>query len=202
MERLDYVKGPLNKLEAYERLLDTKPELRGRIVLVLVTTPPASGMAVYDEIRASVDQAVGRINGRFRTLDWAPVHYLFRSVPFEDAVCYYAAADVMWITPLRDGLNLVAKEFVTAQEAVDGSGVLVLSEFAGAAVELHGAITTNPYDLADLAEELHRALNLSGAEKRERMRRLQRIVAGYDVREWSRDVLASVTPPACRDSGA
>lgn len=196
VERLDYVKGPLSKLEAYERLLEARPELCGRVVLVLVTTPPADGMAVYDEIRESVDQAVGRINGRFRTLDWAPVHYLFRSVPFEEATCYYAAADVMWITPLRDGLNLVAKEFVAAQEAVDGSGVLVVSEFAGAAVELHGALITNPYHLDDLAEVLYRALTLSEAERREHMRRLGRIVAGFDVREWSRDVLDSVASPA------
>lgn len=191
IERLDYVKGPLNKLEAYERLLDERPDLHGRIVLVLITTPPASGMAVYDEIRESVDEAVGRINGRFRTLEWAPIHYLFRSFPFDDVACYYAAADVMWVTPLRDGLNLVAKEFVAAQDAVDGAGALVLSEFAGAAVELHGALLTNPYDLANLAEVLGKALAMSEEEKRERIRRLSRIVSGYDVREWTADVLSA-----------
>jgi glucosylglycerol-phosphate synthase len=193
VERLDYVKGPLNKLEAFERLLETKGELQGRVVLVLISTPPAQGMAVYDEIRESVDQAVGRISGRYRTLDWTPIHYLFRSIPFDDVTCYYAAADVMWITPLRDGLNLVAKEFVAAQEAVEGSGALILSEFAGASVELPGALITNPYDLDNLAEVLHRALMLDEADKRERLRRLSSVVSNYDVGAWSRDVLATAT---------
>ena len=200
VERLDYVKGPLNKLEAYEHLLESKPELRGRVVLVLITTPPASGMAVYDEIRDSVDQAVGRVNGKFRTLDWAPIYYVFRAVPFDEVACYYAAADVMWITPLRDGLNLVAKEFVAAQDAVGGSGALVLSEFAGASVELHGALVTNPYDLQDLTDVLYRALTLSDAERKERIRRLSGIVAGFDVHEWSADVLAHASDPAAVDT--
>ena len=195
VERLDYVKGPLNKIEAYERLLESRPELRGRVVLVLITTPPASGMEAYDEIRDSVDQAVGRINGRFRTLHWAPVHYRFRSMPFDEIACYYAAADVLWVTPLRDGLNLVAKEFVAAQDAVGGSGTLVLSEFAGASVELQGALITNPYDLQDLADVLHRALTLSDGERKQRIQRLGDIVAGYGVREWSRDVLARALDP-------
>ncbi len=190
VERLDYVKGPLQKLEAFERYLELHPEQRERVVLVFVTTPPARGMAIYDEIRRSVDEAVGRINGRFGTLSWTPVSYLFRSLPFEDVAVHYAAADVAWITPLRDGLNLVAKEFVAAQEATGGSGVLVLSEFAGASVELHGALLTNPYDLENLVEMLERALALPEDERRNRMRRLGRIVAGHDVHDWSREILA------------
>ncbi len=193
VERLDYVKGPLQKLEAFEALLDAHEELRGQVVLVMVTTPPAPGMEVYDEIRGAVDAVVGRINGRFGTLDWAPVHYLFRSLPFEDVVTYSAAADVAWITPLRDGLNLVAKEYVVAQTAVDGAGVLLLSEFAGAAAELHGALLTNPYDIEGLRDGLYRALNLPEEERRQRLVRLSRVVERNDVAAWSRDFLRALS---------
>jgi glucosylglycerol-phosphate synthase len=193
VERLDYVKGPLQKLEALEALLDAHEELRGAVTLVMVTTPPAPGMEVYDEIRGAVDAVVGRINGRFGTLDWAPVHYLYRSLPFEDVITYSAAADVAWITPLRDGLNLVAKEYVVAQTAVDGAGVLLLSEFAGAAAELHGALLTNPYDIEGLSDGLYRALKLPEEERRQRLVRLSRVVERYDVAAWSRDFLRALS---------
>lgn len=198
VERLDYVKGPLQKLEAFERMLEAHPEHRGRVSLIFVTTPPAPGMEVYEEVRVAVDQAVGRINGRFGSIDWTPVHYLFRTLPFEEVIVYGAAADVAWITPLRDGLNLVAKEFVTAQGAVDGAGVLLLSEFAGAAVELHGALLTNPYDIEGMAEGLHQALTLPEAERRQRMRRLVEIVEGHDVDDWSRGFLEALAGTAPR----
>ena len=193
VERLDYVKGPLQKLEAFEALLDEHEELRGAVTLVMVTTPPAPGMEVYDEIRGAVDTVVGRINGRFGTLDWAPVHYLFRSIPFEDVITYSAAADVAWITPLRDGLNLVAKEYVVAQTAVDGAGVLLLSEFAGAAAELQGALLTNPYDIEGLRDGLYRALQLPEEERRQRLVRLSRVVERHDVAAWSRDFLRALS---------
>ncbi len=192
VERLDYVKGPIQKLEAFESLLEAHPELLGKVTLVLVTTPPAPGMGVYEETREAVDKTVGRVNGRYRTLNWAPVHYLFRSLPFEDALTYSAAADVAWITPLRDGLNLVAKEYVVAQNAVDGAGVLVLSEFAGAAVELHGAILTNPYDPEGLRDDLYAALTLSEEERRHRLTRLSRIVEQHDVVAWGDQALSSL----------
>jgi glucosylglycerol-phosphate synthase len=198
VERLDYVKGPLQKLEAFESLLEAHDELRGAVTLMLVTTPPAPGMEVYDEIREAVDTVVGRINGRFGTLDWAPVHYLFRNLPFEEVVTYSAAADVAWITPLRDGLNLVAKEFVVAQREVDGAGVLVLSEFAGAAVELHGALLTNPYDLEGLRDGLYQALQLPEEERRQRIRRLARVVEHDDVTAWSRGFLRAMADGPAR----
>jgi glucosylglycerol-phosphate synthase len=191
VERLDYVKGPVQKLESFEGLLEEHPELREQVVLVLVTTPPAEGMAAYDKVRTAVDETVGRINGRFGTLGWVPVRYFYRSLPFPEVLAYCAAADVGWITPLRDGLNLVAKEYVAAQAATGGDGVLVLSEFAGASVELHGALLTNPYDPRDLTRVLARALGLPPAERRERMRRLAEIVSGYDVRAWGDDFLRS-----------
>jgi glucosylglycerol-phosphate synthase len=192
VERLDYVKGPLQKLEAFEGLLEAHPELHGAVTLLMVTTPPAPGMEVYEEVREAVDQVVGRINGRFGSLSWTPVHYLFRSLPFEEVVTYGAAADVAWITPLRDGLNLVAKEFVMAKRCVDGAGVLVLSEFAGAAVEMHGAVLTNPYDVEGMTRHLHDALVMPAEARRLHVRRLAAIVEGNDVDAWSREFLEAM----------
>lgn len=192
VERLDYVKGPLQKLDAFERMLDAHPSLREHVTLLMVTTPPAPGMEVYEEVREAVDQVVGRINGRFGTLDWTPVHYLFRSLPFEEVVMYSAAADVAWITPLRDGLNLVAKEFIVAQNFTDGNGVLVLSEFAGAAVEMHGAMLTNPYDVEGMARHLHDALVLPEAARVQHVRRLAAIVEQSDVDAWAQAFLSAM----------
>jgi len=193
VERLDYVKGPIQKLEAFESLLEEHPELRGEVTLLFVTTPPAAGMDVYTRIREHVDQTVGRINGRFGTLEWTPVLYQYRSIPFDEVLTYYAAADVGWITPLRDGLNLVAKEYVVAQQATGGDGVLILSEFAGAAVELHGAILTNPYDVEGLRDSLASALALPQDERRQQMHRLGQIVEQYDVAWWSGEVLRTLS---------
>ena len=189
IERLDYVKGPIEKLQAFEKLLEDHPELHGEVVLVTVCTPPAPGMKIYRQIREKVDQAVGRINGRFAKLGWQPVHYFFRSLPFEEVVAHYAVSDVAWITPLRDGLNMVAKEYIAANHAESGDGVLVLSEFAGAAVELHGAILTNPYHTDSMAEHLYRALMLEPEDRRTRMDRLYDIVRANDVAGWAGEFL-------------
>lgn len=193
IERLDYTKGPLAKLESFERLLEEHPELHGKVVLVTVCTPPQKGMAVYEELQTEVERAVGAINGQFSRLDWTPVRYFFRSFPFEQVVAQYVAADVAWITPLRDGLNLVAKEYVAAKGLTGTDGVLVLSEFAGAAVELQGAILTSPYDARGMVESLHRALTMPDMERRNRMRRLFNIVKAYDIDAWGEDFLAAAS---------
>lgn len=196
IERLDYVKGPLEKLHAFEELLDGHPELHGKVVLVTVCTPPAPGMKVYRRIREQVDQAVGRINGRFSTMHWQPVRYFFRSLPFEEVVAYYAISDVAWITPLRDGLNMVAKEYVAANGAQGGDGVLILSEFAGAATELHGALLTNPYHTESMVEGLHRALTMDVGDRQTRMRRMHDIVTANDISHWGREFLEAAEGPA------
>ena len=192
IERLDYVKGPLEKLHAFERLLDGHPELHGNIVLFTVCTPPAPGMRVYRSTRERVDQAVGRINGRFAMLDWIPVRYFYRSLPYEEVVAHYAVSDLAWITPLRDGLNMVAKEYVAARHASSGDGMLVLSEFAGAAAELHGALLTNPYHPDGMAADLYDALMMPEHERRERMAAMYDIVRTNDIGHWSREFLAAV----------
>lgn len=149
-------------------------------------------MTVYNELQSQIEQAVGRINGRFARIGWTPLQFFFRSLPFEEVSAWYAMADVMWITPLRDGLNLVAKEFVAAQGLLGGRGVLVLSEFAGAAAELKGALLTNPHDPADLAQTCYLALNLPKSEAQARLRELFDIVCYNDIRRWGEEFLAGV----------
>jgi len=192
VERLDYTKGTLEKLLAFESLLESHPPLHGRVSLLMISVPAAREITIYRALQSQIEQAVGRINGRHARLDWSPVRFFARSFPFEEVLAYYAAADIMWITPLRDGLNLVAKEFVATQGLDDGNGILVLSEFAGAAAELKGALLTNPHDPADLSAVLARALEMLPAEATGRLRQLYDIVTHYDVRRWGQDFLAAV----------
>jgi glucosylglycerol-phosphate synthase len=189
VERLDYVKGPLEKLDAYERFLEAHPELHGEVVLLSVATPPSRGMEIYRRVQEEVEGAVGRINGRFSRLDWSPIRYLFRSLPFEEVLALYAVADLAWITPLRDGLNLVAKEYVAAREAIGRSGILIVSEFAGVATELKGAVLTNPYDPREMSETLFESLMMTEAERSDRMARMAAIVRRHDVNAWGDEFL-------------
>jgi glucosylglycerol-phosphate synthase len=192
IERLDYVKGSLEKLQAFERMLERHPELLGKVTLLNIVTPAASGMEIYDSLREELDRTVGRINGRFSTLDWVPVRYFYRSLPFEDVVAHYAACGIAWITPLRDGLNLVAKEYVATRHAVERPGVLILSEFAGAAVELHGALLVNPYDANAMSETLYQAISMGVDEVAYRAARLAMIVDEHDVTRWGEGFLAAL----------
>jgi trehalose 6-phosphate synthase/phosphatase len=183
IDRLDYTKGIPRRLLAYERLLEKHPELLGRVRLVQVAVPSRTNVDAYAESRNQVDALVGRINGRFGSPQWSPVHYLYRSLSEAQVVALYCAADVMVVTPIRDGMNLVAKEFCAAR--TDQLGVLVLSEFAGAASELGEAIHVNPYDLEETAAALHRALSMPDDERRARMEVLRRRVFAYDVQHWA-----------------
>lgn len=194
VERLDYVKGPLEKVLAFENFLDQYPEFHGRIELVNICTPPAQGMKIYEKIQHDLEHAIGRINGKYERMDWVPIRLFFRALPFEEVVAYYAAADIAWITPLRDGLNLVAKEYVATQgQLPNAKGVLILSEFAGAAVELHYAVLTNPYDSRSLKEGLLQALMLSDEDKQMRMQRLYEQVSHYDIDFWADDFLKKLS---------
>jgi glucosylglycerol-phosphate synthase len=187
VERLDYVKGPLEKIYAFQSFLERHPEYHGKVELINICTPPASGMKIYDKVLAELEQAIGRINGKYASLDWVPIRFFFRSVPFEEVVTYYAVADVAWITPLRDGLNLVAKEYVAVQGLTEeGHGALIVSEFAGVSVELPYAIRTNPYDTRDLVHGLEQAFSIDDIEKKLRMERLFDVVNHYDIDDWGK----------------
>ena len=189
VERLDFTKGIIEKLDAYERMLNEHPELKTKVTLMMVCVPAAAGMTIYEELLSQIEQTVGRINGQFAQVGWTPVQFFFRALPFEELVSYYTMADVMWITPLRDGLNLVAKEYIATQGLTQGSGRLVLSEFAGAAAELRGAILANPHHPQDLADTCYYALAMSRSEAQNRLSEAFEVVSRYDIDYWGREFI-------------
>ena len=159
--------------------------------LTQVAVPSRTNVERYQDFRSMVDTLIGRINGQFATPSWVPVHYIYRGLPIEELVALYRAADAMLVTPLRDGMNLVAKEFVASR--TDEDGVLVLSEFAGAASELAEAVHVNPYDVEGTAEAFYRALTMPEEERRARMRALRHRVFSYDIERWGRAFLDRLT---------
>ena len=183
VDRLDYTKGIERRLEALAHVFERDPALRDGMRYIQVAVPSRGEVDTYQELRRHVEESVGRVNGSYGTLNSVPVHYLCQSVSMRELVALYCAADVMLVTPLRDGMNLVAKEFAASR--VDDDGVLVLSEFAGAAAELHGAVTVNPYDIGAVADSIQRALSMSAEERRARMRSLRRRVLEHDVHAWA-----------------
>jgi glucosylglycerol-phosphate synthase len=186
--RVDYAKGTREMLLAFERLLLRRPELHGKVRLLVTAVAAADGMRVYRRAQQNIEQLVGRINGHFGSLTWTPILLSTTPMPFEETLSYYRAADICWITPLRDGLNLVAKEFIAAH--VNESGVLVLSEFAGAAVELQDAVLVNPYSISQMDAAIDRALDMAQDEQRARMQRMDARISEYDITHWTRHVLA------------
>ena len=166
-------------------MLEQRRDLRGKIAFVQIAVPSRGDIREYRELRSQVEELVGRINGRFtRPGQDVPVHYLYRGVSHTRLLAYYRLADVCVVTALRDGMNLVAKEFVVCQGAGESSGVLVLSEFAGAAEELLEALPCNPFDIEDLAAVLGSALDLGEDERRRRIQRLDERVAEHEVFAW------------------
>lgn len=193
VERLDYVKGPLEKIYAFQEFLEQYPEFHGKVELINICTPPAEGMKIYDKIQLELEQAIGKINGKYSRFDWTPIRFFFRSFPFEEIISYYGIADVAWITPLRDGLNLVGKEYVATQGTrKDKNGVLLMSEFAGASVEMVYALRTNPYDRKSLKEGLLHALLMDQAERKMRMKRLYDSVKHYNIDFWGNEFLSQL----------
>jgi trehalose 6-phosphate synthase/phosphatase len=183
VDRLDYTKGIPLKLEAFRTLLQKFPDLLGRITLFQVVIPSREDIPRYQRQRVEIEQLVGEINGKFTRSGWVPIHYIYRNLEWPRLPAYYRAADVALVTPLKDGMNLVAKEYCATH--VDEDGALVLSEFAGAAAQLQrGAFLVNPYDTEGVADALQRAVLLSSREQRRRMRALRRAVSDYDIYRW------------------
>jgi trehalose 6-phosphate synthase/phosphatase len=193
VDRLDYTKGIPRRMLAIERLLEREPSLRKKIRFVQVAVPSREKIDAYENYRRQLDEIVGRINGAYATVTAVPVHYMYRSVSEQQLVALYRAADVMLVTPLRDGMNLVAKEFIASR--VDDDGVLVLSEFAGAAAELAEAVIVNPYDLDGMAVAIRRALDMTDDERRERMLALRRRVFGHDSYAWAQSFVDALEEP-------
>jgi alpha,alpha-trehalose-phosphate synthase [UDP-forming] len=182
IDRLDYTKGILHRLKAYGELLN-EGRLGPRVVLVQVASPSRERVEAYQMLRDDVELTVGRINGDHAEVGSPPVHYLHQSYPREEMAALYLSADVMLVTPLRDGMNLVAKEYVSCR--YDESGALVLSEFTGAADELGAAFLVNPHNIDGLKDAIVRAVTISPAEARRRMRAMRRRVREHDVADWA-----------------
>ncbi|HEX8629957.1 MAG TPA: trehalose-6-phosphate synthase [Catenuloplanes sp.] len=193
VDRLDYTKGIEQRLEAYGELLAEGTLSNDDVVLVQVATPSRLRVAQYQQLRERVEREVGRINGEFGAVGRVPVHYLFQSRDRDELVALYLAADVMLVTPLRDGMNLVAKEYVAARQ--DEQGALVLSEFTGAAAELDDAFLVNPHDTEDLKQAVIAALGADRDELAARMSRMRAQVCAHDVDRWAREFLDALGGP-------
>lgn len=199
VDRLDYTKGILHRLNAFHLALEHHAELRGKVTLVQHLVPSRETIGNYAELRRKVEQLVSEINGRFTEPGWVPIHYMYHSLSWEDLLAYYRVARMALITPLKDGMNLVAKEYCAAQ--VEEDGVLILSEFAGAAAELEtGALPVNPHDIEGTAESIYQAFMMHRDARCKRMRRLRHIIHRYDVFQWAKRFLTMAT--AQKPSGA
>jgi len=184
VDRLDYTKGIPERLEALRLALQFYPELRERIVLSQILVPSRQDVEEYRQLKMRIEQLVGEINGQFSTPGWQPVQYQYRNLPREELAAWYIAAQVMFVTPLRDGMNLVAKEYVACRR--QRNGTLILSEFAGAAAQLQrdGALLINPYDIEGMAHTLSRACTLSRDEQIRRMTHMQDSIRKHDIYFW------------------
>lgn len=183
IDRLDYSKGILQRLEAFELLLRERPDLHKKVTLYMVVVPSRDTVPQYRELKDQIDRLVGNINAQFGLYDWYPVAYFYHGYPVEEIAALYTTADVCLVTPMRDGMNLVSKEYVASR--TDETGVLILSEMAGAAKELVDAIIVNPNDIHDIKNALLNALAMSATEQKKRMQAMRRIVFKFTVQHWA-----------------
>ncbi len=190
IDRLDYSKGISKRLEAFEYFLENYPEFREKVTLILLAVPTRTNVEQYQIMKSEVDELVGRINGKFGDINWTPIWYFYRALPFEDLIDLYASAEIALITPIRDGMNLVAKEYVASK--TNSKGVLILSEMAGAAKELSEAIIVNPNNVEEIAEAIKNAANLPDEQQIERNKILQSRLSRYNIEKWANDFVASM----------
>ena len=183
VDRLDYTKGIQERLEGFHNALLRYPELISKVTLIQVLVPSRRELVEYKNLKARIDRLIAEINGQFATLDWDPIHYHYRSLELEELVTLYRAADIALITPLKDGMNLVAKDYCAC--SVDNKGVLILSEFAGTAADLQkGAILVNPHDYEAIADAVHQAVNMDQRERYSRMKTMRSIIRKRDIFSW------------------
>ncbi len=200
VDRLDYTKGIPERLEAFEVLLEKYPEMRGKVTLVQIAVPSRTDVPEYQLMKENIDRTVGRINGRYTGQGWVPIHYIYRNLSRPELVSYYRTCEIALITPLKDGMNLVAKEYCAS--CVENLGVLILSEFAGAAVTLRrGALLVNPYNVEHVADQIFEACQMSRAEQQRRMSQLRREIRRNDVFRWVDSFLQAAGRPGLRAGG-
>ncbi len=190
IDRLDYTKGIINRLEGYENFLANNPKWLGKVVLMMVVVPSRIGVEHYRMMKKQIDEQVGKINGKFGTISWMPIIYQYKFLPFNQLAALYSASDVALITPIRDGMNLIAKEYLAAR--TDKTGVLILSEMAGAARELGEAILINPNDRKEIGKALREALEMPVEEQKKRMQAMQNRLRRYDVIKWGNEFISEL----------
>jgi trehalose 6-phosphate synthase len=200
VDRLDYTKGIDVRLRAFSELLDEGRASADDTVLVQLATPSRERVESYKVMREDIERQVGHINGEYGTVGHPLVHYLHRPIPRDELIAFFVAADVMLVTPLRDGMNLVAKEYVACRS--DLGGALVLSEFTGAAAELRQAYLTNPHHLDGVKDSIEAALTQSPEEGRRRMRAMRRQVLAHDVDRWARSFLDALADTRNSENGS
>lgn len=190
IDRLDYTKGIANRIRAFEYFLDRNPEYIEKVRLVMLAVPSRSNVPQYQRLKREIDELVGRINGKFSTVNWTPIWYFYRSMPFENLIDLYTSCDVALLTPIRDGMNLVAKEFVATR--TDHTGVLILSEMAGASHEMNEALLINPNNFEQISSSLKQALQMPEEEQIQRNKMLQKRLKRYNVEKWANDFMKAL----------
>lgn len=185
IDRLDYSKGILERLEAFNRFLEKNQEYKEKVVCILVAVPSRTQVAQYKKLKSKIEELIGKINGKHGTIGWTPIHYLFKSFSFSALAALYNFASVCLVTPLRDGMNLIAKEYISSK--MDGNGVLILSEMTGAAKEMGEALIVNPNNIEEMADALKTALIMPLEERIKRTRMMQRQMKRYNVVRWAED---------------
>ncbi len=187
IDRLDYSKGIPNRLRGFELFLERNPEYRHKVTLIMLVVPSRGEVEQYKLLKSEVDELVGGINGRFGGINYTPVWYFYRSLPFDNLIELYSNSDIALVTPVRDGMNLVAKEYIASR--VNQTGVMIISEMAGVSKEMGEAIIINPNNESEIADAIHQALNMPLQEQRERMKFLQKRISRYDVFKWSAEFI-------------
>ena len=201
VDRLDYTKGLVERMEAYQHLLASYPAYRDNVSLLQIAVPSRTNLPDYQQMRRQVESLAGHINGNFAKFDWSPVRYLNRAYKRQTLTGFLRLSHVGLSLPLRDGMNLFAKEFVAAQSS-DDPGVLVLSRFAGAAHELDGALIVNPYDIEGVGQSLARALSMSCTERRERWQTMFAHLSRFNLRTWRDSFLSTLEAAPCSAAAA
>ncbi len=187
VDRLDYSKGILQRLKAFELMLRKHPEYQGHIALVLVVVPSREKVEEYKELKEEIDEMVGYVNGNYGGLDWLPIHYFYRSLDFRSLIALYSIAQICLVTPFRDGMNLIAKEFIASK--INQEGVLILSEMAGASAELSEALIINPNDIEQMAQAMEKAFRMPKDEQKRRNELMQTKLKGYCIEHWANDFI-------------
>jgi trehalose 6-phosphate synthase/phosphatase len=197
IDRLDYSKGIAKRLNAYEYFLNKYPQYKEKVRLIILAVPSRSNVPQYQLLKREIDELVGRINGELATVSWTPIWYFYRSMPFDNLIDLYTSCDIAWLTPIRDGMNLVAKEYIATR--TDKTGVLILSEMAGSANEMNESLLINPNNFEQIADAIHQAIQMPVEEQKERNSVLQKRLERYNVEKWANDFMRSLTVQRDKD---